>query len=141
MDVGRDVDYVFARVEQMMPVLPLLRARDFKEAVEWAVLLERNLRHTAGLYSRNIENMDAMARRMNTSLFVKNGPHVAGLGRGRRGMDLHDHLHPHRRGRHQRPELRAPSALHPGGQLQDRVSHAPQLGRGATPGWKRPRAS
>lgn len=85
VDAGRDVDHVFARIEQMMPLLPLLRAREIGEAIEWAVLLERNLRHTAGLYSRNIENMDAMARRMNTSLFVKNGPHVAGLGAGGEG--------------------------------------------------------
>ncbi|MBI4804369.1 MAG: aldehyde dehydrogenase EutE [Desulfovibrio sp.] len=85
VDVGRDVDHVFARLEQMMPLLPLLRARDIKEAIDWAMLLERDLRHTAGLYSRNIENMDAMARRMNTSLFVKNGPHVAGLGAGGEG--------------------------------------------------------
>lgn len=85
VDVGRDVDHVFARVEQMMPLLPLLRARDFAEALDWAVLLERDLRHTAGMYSRNIEHMDAMARRMNTSLFVKNGPHVAGLGAGGEG--------------------------------------------------------
>lgn len=85
VDAGRDVDNVFARIEQMMPLLPLLRAREIGEAIEWAVLLERNLRHTAGLYSRNIENMDAMARRMNTSLFVKNGPHVAGLGAGGEG--------------------------------------------------------
>jgi len=85
VDVGRDVDNVFARLEQMMPLLPLLRARDIKEAIDWAMLLERDLRHTAGLYSRNIDNMDAMARRMNTSLFVKNGPHVAGLGAGGEG--------------------------------------------------------
>jgi len=85
VDVGRDVDYVFARIEQMMPLLPVLRAKDIAEAIDWAMLLERNLRHTAGLHSRNIDNMDAMARRMNTSLFVKNGPHVAGLGAGGEG--------------------------------------------------------
>ncbi|MHC1728968.1 MAG: aldehyde dehydrogenase family protein [Syntrophobacteraceae bacterium] len=85
VDVGRDTDYVFARIEQMMPLLPLLRAKDFHEAMDWAMLLERDLRHTAGLHSRNIDNMDAMARRMNTSLFVKNGPHVAGLGAGGEG--------------------------------------------------------
>jgi len=85
VDVGREVDHVFARVEQMMPLLPLLRARDFAEAMEWAVLLERGLRHTAGMYSRDIEHMHDMARRMNTSLFVKNGPHVAGLGAGGEG--------------------------------------------------------
>ena len=85
VDVGRDIDHPFARIEQMMPLVPLLRAKDVHEAIDWAMLLERNLCHTAGLHSRNIDNMDAMARRMNTSLFVKNGPHVAGLGAGGEG--------------------------------------------------------
>jgi aldehyde dehydrogenase len=85
VDVGRDVEHIFARIEQMMPLLPLLRPQDFAEALDWAMRLERGLKHSAGLYSRNIENMDAMARRMNTSLFVKNGPHVAGLGAGGEG--------------------------------------------------------
>ncbi|PKN07589.1 MAG: aldehyde dehydrogenase EutE [Deltaproteobacteria bacterium HGW-Deltaproteobacteria-8] len=85
VDVGRDVEHVFARIEQMMPLLPLLRPQDFAEALDWAMRLERGLKHSAGLYSRNIENMDAMARRVNTSLFVKNGPHVAGLGAGGEG--------------------------------------------------------
>jgi len=85
VDVGRDMENVFARIEQMMPLLPLLRPQDFAEALDWAMRLERGLKHSAGLYSRNIENMDAMARRMNTSLFVKNGPHVAGLGAGGEG--------------------------------------------------------
>ena len=85
VDVDRDLDSVFARIEQMMPILPLLRARDVTEAIDWAMILERNLRHTAGIYSRNIDNMHAMAKRANTSLFVKNGPHVAGLGAGGEG--------------------------------------------------------
>jgi len=85
VDVGRDIDHAFARVEQMMPVLPLLRARDVEEAISWAVLLERGLSHTAGMHSRNIDNMHNMALRMNTSLFVKNGPHVAALGVGGEG--------------------------------------------------------
>jgi aldehyde dehydrogenase len=69
----------------MMPVLPLLRARDIAEAVDWALILERGLSHTAGIHSRNIDNMHAMARAMNTSLFVKNGPHLASLGAGGEG--------------------------------------------------------
>jgi aldehyde dehydrogenase len=85
VDVGRDVKHVFARMEQMMPLVPVLRARDFDEALEWALILERGLLHTAGLHSRNIDNMDAMATRINSSLFVKNGPHVAGLGAGGEG--------------------------------------------------------
>lgn len=85
VDVGRDTAHPFARIEQMMPVLPLLRARDVHEAIDWAFMLERNLHHTAGMHSTNINNMDQMARRMNTSLFVKNGPHIAGLGAGGEG--------------------------------------------------------
>ena len=85
VDVGSETDYVFARIEQMMPLLPLLRARDFDQALEWALLLERGLCHTAGLHSRDITNMDTMAKKVNTSLFVKNGPHLAGLGAGGEG--------------------------------------------------------
>jgi aldehyde dehydrogenase len=85
VDVGRDIDHAFARVEQMMPVLPLLRARDVDEAIEWALVLERGLSHTAGIHSRNIDNMHKMAAAMNTSLFVKNGPHLASLGAGGEG--------------------------------------------------------
>ena len=85
VDVGRDVDHVFARIEQMMPLLPVLRAANFDEALRWALTLERGLLHTAGLHSRNIDHMDAMARQINSSLFVKNGPHIAGLGAGGEG--------------------------------------------------------
>ena len=85
VDVGRDIDHVFARTEQMMPVLPLLRAHDVDEASNWALILERGLSHTAGMHSRHIDHMDKMARLMNTSLFVKNGPHIAALGAGGEG--------------------------------------------------------
>ena len=85
VDVGRDIDHVFARVEQMMPVVPILRARDVAEAIDWALILERGLCHTAGIHSRNIDNMHKMAEVMNTSLFVKNGPHIAALGAGGEG--------------------------------------------------------
>ncbi len=85
VDVGRDVDHVYARIEQMMPLLPLLRAADFAEALEWALALERDRKHTAALHSRDIDHMDAMAKRVNTSLFVKNGPAIAGLGAGGEG--------------------------------------------------------
>jgi len=85
VDAGRDVDYVFARIEQMMPLVPVLRAKDFNEALDWAMRLERDRKHTASLHSRDIDHMDAMARRVNTSLFVKNGPCIAGLGAGGEG--------------------------------------------------------
>lgn len=85
VDVGFDSDHVFARVEQMMPVIPVIRARDVGEAIAVALKLERGLCHTAGIHSRNIDNMQKMAEVINTSLFVKNGPHIAALGAGGEG--------------------------------------------------------
>ena len=37
------------------------------------------------MHSRNIDNLDRMANAVNTSIFVKNGPHLAGLGFGGEG--------------------------------------------------------
>ena len=85
VDAGPDKDYVFAKVEQMMPIIPIVRAHDVLQAIDWALYLERGLSHTAGMHSTNIDNLHEMAKRANTSLFVKNGPHIAGLGAGGEG--------------------------------------------------------
>jgi aldehyde dehydrogenase len=37
------------------------------------------------MHSRNIDNLSRMATEINTSLFVKNGPCLAGLGAGGEG--------------------------------------------------------
>ena len=42
--------------------------------------VEHGFAHTAVMYSRNIEHMHAMARTINTSIFVKNDCNLAGLG-------------------------------------------------------------
>lgn len=80
-----DANHPFARHELLMPVLPFIRARDIDEAIDIAYELEGGCFHTASIYSRNIDNMHKMAVRMNTSIFVKNGPTLAGLGLGGEG--------------------------------------------------------
>ena len=84
-DAGSDTGHTFVSMEQMMPLIPILRARDFSQALEWALQFEGGHCHSASLHSKNIDNMDAMAKAVNTSLFVKNGPLVAGLGAGGEG--------------------------------------------------------
>ena len=71
--------------EMLMPLVPLVRAKDVDEAIDWAYLAEAQRFHTAMMYSRNIANLSKMARRMNTSIFVKNAPSYAGLGFGGEG--------------------------------------------------------
>ncbi|MGA2766391.1 MAG: aldehyde dehydrogenase family protein [Spirochaetia bacterium] len=83
MDVGRDHPLVWT--EQLMPVLPLVRMRSVDEAIDFAVEVEHGFRHTAMIHSHDIEKLSRMAKVMNCSLFVKNGPCYAGLGQGGAG--------------------------------------------------------
>ena len=83
MEVGREHPLVWT--EQLMPVLPLVRMGNVDEAIELAVQVEHGFRHTAMIHSHNIEKLSKMARVMNCSLFVKNGPCYAGLGFGGAG--------------------------------------------------------
>ena len=80
-----EADHPFALTELMMPVIPLIRAAHADEAIDLAVRLEGGCRHTAAMHSRNLDHLDRMANVINTSIFVKNGPCIAGLGFGGEG--------------------------------------------------------
>jgi aldehyde dehydrogenase len=75
----------FVPVEQMMPFLPLVRCRDVDDAIDKAKRAEHGFRHTAIIHSTNVCNMTKMGKIMDTTLFVKNGPSMAGLGLGGEG--------------------------------------------------------
>lgn len=78
-------DHPLAVLEQMMPVLPLIRVGNAREGIDLAVALEGGCKHTAAMHSRDLDNLDYMANAINTSIFVKNGPCLAGLGFGGEG--------------------------------------------------------
>ena len=71
--------------EQMMPVLPVVKVSDARTAIDLAVKAEHGFGHTAVMFSRNLDNLSRMARLINCSIFVKNGPSHAGLGHGGEG--------------------------------------------------------
>jgi aldehyde dehydrogenase len=75
----------FVPVEQMMPFVPFVRVRDVDEGIAKAVQYEHGFRHTAIIHSTNVNNMTKMGRAVDTTLFVKNGPCMAGLGMGGEG--------------------------------------------------------
>jgi len=75
----------FVQVEQMMPFVPFVRCRNAEEAIEMAAKAEHGFRHTALIHSNNVHNMTLMGKALDTTLFVKNGPCVAGLGVGGEG--------------------------------------------------------
>ncbi|OZI03317.1 aldehyde dehydrogenase EutE [Salmonella enterica subsp. enterica serovar Heidelberg] len=83
--VETPANHPFAVTELMMPVLPVVRVANVEEAIALAVQLEGGCHHTAAMHSRNIDNMNQMANAIDTSIFVKNGPCIAGLGLGGEG--------------------------------------------------------
>jgi len=71
--------------EQMMSCVPVVKARDFCQAVEMAKDAEHGYRHTAIIHSRLVDHMTHMGKVMDTTLYVKNGPSLAGDGIGGEG--------------------------------------------------------
>jgi aldehyde dehydrogenase len=80
-----DAMHPFVQEEQMMPMLPIVRVKSVEEGIERSLQSEHNYKHTAIIHSHDVESITAMARAMDTTLFVKNGPSTAGLGLGGEG--------------------------------------------------------
>jgi acyl-CoA reductase-like NAD-dependent aldehyde dehydrogenase len=94
IDAGPEVRQIVAEVdqdhpavwsEQMMPIMPVVRVRNADEAIDLAIEAEHGFGHTAVMHSKNLDHLSRMAREINCSIFVKNGPSLAGLGYGGEG--------------------------------------------------------
>lgn len=75
-----DQMHPFVQSELLMPVVGFVRTPTVEDAIEAAVQAEHGFGHTATMHSNNIDHLHMMARAINTSIFVKNGPSYAGLG-------------------------------------------------------------
>lgn len=84
VEVDREHPVVWS--EQMMPIMPVVRVANADEGIDLAIAAEHGFRHTAVMHSKNLDNLSRMAREMDCSIFVKNGPSLAGLGYGGEGF-------------------------------------------------------
>ena len=80
-----DAKHPFVEEEQMMPMIPIVRVKSVEEGIERSLESEHNYKHTAIIHSHDVENITAMARALDTTLFVKNGASPCGLGLGGEG--------------------------------------------------------
>ena len=78
-------DHLFVEEEQMMPFLPIVRVKSVQEGIALAKKAERGYKHSAIIHSHDVANMTAMARALETTIFIKNGHCLAGLGNGGEG--------------------------------------------------------
>ena len=84
IEVDREHPVVWS--EQMMPIMPVVRVANADEGIDLAIAAEHGFRHTAVMHSKNLDNLSRMAREADCSIFVKNGPSLAGLGYGGEGF-------------------------------------------------------
>jgi aldehyde dehydrogenase len=75
----------FVEHEQMMPFVPFVRVPTADAAIALAKKYEHGFKHTSIIHSRNVETITRMARELDTSLYIQNGPSMAGLGSGGEG--------------------------------------------------------
>ncbi len=106
-----DAAHPFVDHEQMMPFVPFVRVPDVDTAIALAKKYEHGFKHTSLIHSRNVETITRMGREMDTTLFVQNGPSMAGLGSGGRRISEFQHRHADRRRRDDAADIHAPAAL------------------------------
>ncbi len=80
-----DENHPFIQHEMLLPVLGMLRVPNVEVGIETAVRVEHGNRHTAVMYSTNIDSLHRMAVACDASIYVKNAPCYAGIGMGGEG--------------------------------------------------------
>lgn len=81
-----DFEHPFVQLELLMPILPIVRVANVDEGINLAVKAEHGNRHTAIMHSQNISNITKYAKAINTTIFVKNAPSIAGIGVNSEGV-------------------------------------------------------
>ncbi len=75
-----DLSSPFVLEEVAAPILPIVVAEDFDEALELAKSMEQGANHTASIHSKNIDHLSRASRELQTAIFVKNGSSLYGAG-------------------------------------------------------------
>jgi propionaldehyde dehydrogenase len=79
-------DHTFVIDEYLMPILPVVRVRDFDEAVKGAVAADGGRGHTAMLHTNNMARITQFTRAINANVIVVNAPSYACCGIGGEGF-------------------------------------------------------
>ena len=66
-------DNLFVREEQMMPLLPIVRVKDFDEGLRLCIEAEHGYGHTALIHSKDMDRITEFGQKINTTIVVANG--------------------------------------------------------------------
>lgn len=73
-------DHPLVKIEQMLPVLPIVIVDNFEEGLQLAVEAEQGFGHTGIIHSRDVERIARFGRELATTIIVANAPSYASLG-------------------------------------------------------------
>ena len=77
----------FVQTEQMMPIMPIVKCKDFEEACQRAVAAEHGCHHSSSIWTKDLYHATEFAKRINTTVCVNNGSTMAAYGNGGEGTD------------------------------------------------------
>ncbi|MCR5665549.1 MAG: aldehyde dehydrogenase [Eubacterium sp.] len=70
----------FVTQEVPAPIVPLVGAESYEEGLERMLVIEQGYKHTAAVHSTSIDRLNEVAKKLQTAVFVKNGPALEGVG-------------------------------------------------------------
>lgn len=72
--------HIFVQEEQLMPCIPIVRVKNFKQAMEYAIEAEHGYGHSANIFTADMHRATEFGRLINCSIFVINGGTYQGDG-------------------------------------------------------------
>ncbi|MGO4970869.1 aldehyde dehydrogenase [[Clostridium] aminophilum] len=66
--------------ELKIPVLGLVRVENYEEGLQKMLEIEQRYRHTASIHSTCIDRLNEAAKKLQTGVFIKNGPALSAIG-------------------------------------------------------------
>lgn len=70
----------FVIEEMRLPLLPLVKVQSYEAGLQMMLDIEQGYKHTAAIHSTSIDRLNEAAKKLQTAVFVKNGPSIAGTG-------------------------------------------------------------
>ncbi len=78
--VESNIEHPLVNEEFLMPVVPVVRVKDFDQALEYALLAEHGYHHTSIIHSRNIDRITRFIQTLQTTVLVVNGSSLSSMG-------------------------------------------------------------
>lgn len=82
-----EFDDLYVQVEQLQPIIPVVKVATFDEAVEKAYAAEHHNRHSSSIWTKDPYHVTQFGKLIETTVYVQNGGTMAAFGIGGSGSN------------------------------------------------------